>query len=811
MSGHLGSSFLQNPPTTRPSTSVATRRPGWLLVALAFLFFLSGISGLIYQTLWQRLLSLIFGVTVHATSTVLATFMAGLALGSVVAGRLAGRLAAPLRWFGVVEIAIGLSALATPLVLGALPTLYLPMQNALPDAVVPLTVARFVCAVLALIVPTALMGATLPLVLKSSLGQGAALGPRIGLLYAANTAGAVVGALAAGYVLIGGIGIHRTFLLAAAVNVLVGVLALLASRLAPAGVVAPGDPAILEAGAVGAPADAERRAVLLVCGVSGLASLALEVIWFRMLVLFVPATTYAFTTMLAAVLLGIALGSLLATPLLNRTRDWTLVLAATQWLIACITLLSAGLLLTLYAGGQLRGALVPVSLVAVLPPAVLMGMSFPVCARAWAGDGRRPATSAARLGVLYAVNLGGAIAGAIAGGFFLLPWLGSRYSLIATAGLYLVSGLALIGVRAVRRGGGASRAVGGAEAAWHGDARGPRRSRSHHGPPVAAAAGLAAFLALAAWLPEPLPAVEGRRVPRGERLLWHVEGTQTTVAVYGRPSGATVLYLDGLHQANDTAAMVKLHRQIGVLPMALHPDPARALVIGLGGGVTPGAVSQFTGTATDVVELSNGVVQAAAWFAHVNYDVLAQPGVRLRVDDGRNFLLTTPHRYDVVTADIIQPVHAGAGNLYSREYFALARRVMDEGGLMLQWVGERPDSQYRLIVRTVLDAFPETTMWVGGNLMVGSRRPLEISRSAFEAKLADARTRAVLHAVDVRSFEDLLALFTAGPDELRAFIGPGPVLTDDRPLVEYHRSLPEGEPAIDLTGLRGDVRRYVRD
>lgn len=727
-------------------------------------------------------------MTVYATSTVLATFMAGLGLGSFLAGRLAGRVSRPLAWFGAIEVAIGVSALVTPVALGAVPALYLPLQAALPDAVAPLTLARFVCAVAVLLVPTALMGATLPLVVKSSLGQGAALGPRIGLLYAANTAGAVAGALAAGYVLIGAIGIQRTFLLAAALNVLVGIAALLASRGMAVSAPEPGGPGAVPALESGGPdpgTTRERRAVLLVCGVSGLASLALEVIWFRVLVLFVPATTYAFTTMLAAVLLGIAIGSLLATPLLNRTRDWTLVLAITQVLTACVAVLSSGLLLTLYAGGQLRGALVPVSLVAVLPPAVLMGVSFPVCVRAWAGDGWQPASAAARLGVLYAVNLGGAIVGAVAGGFLLLPWLGSRRSLVAGAGLYLLAGLLLAGVRAARGGRATPLGVG--------------------------AAGAAAFVALAMWMPAVLPAIEGRRVPPGERLLWHSEGRQTTVGVYGRPSGATVLYLDGLHQANDTAPMVKLHRLVGALPMALHPAPARALVIGLGGGVTPGAVSQFTGSTVDVVELSEGVVQAAAWFAHVNYDVLSRPGVRLRVDDGRNFLLTTQHRYDVVTADIIQPVHAGAGNLYSREYFTLARRVIDDGGLMLQWVGERPDSQYRLIVRTFLEAFPETTAWVAGNLLVGSTRPLVISRAAVEAKLADRQTATVMGDVDIRSFDDLLALYTAGPGELRAFVGEGPSLTDDRPLVEYHRSLPSGEPVVDLRGLRSDPRRHVRD
>lgn len=761
--------------------------PPWLLPALALVFFLSGISGLVYQSLWQRLLSLVFGVTVYATSTVLASFMAGLALGSLVAGRLADRVRRPLVWFGVTEVLIGVTALGTPLALDAVTAVYVALHAAVPDAIAPLTLARFACSFVVLLVPTALMGATLPLVVKSSLGRGALLGPRVGVLYASNTAGAIIGALSAGYLLIGGIGIGRTFVLAATLNVLVGLAALAMSR---AMVEAAGEPQLAVPEPVPAAAEQvterERRLILVVFGLSGLAALALEVIWFRVLVLFLPATTYAFTTMLAAVLLGIALGSALATPLLGRARDWSLLLATTQALTGIVALLSLGLLMTLYHDGNVRGASVPVSLVAILPAALMMGVSFPIGVRAWAGDGRRDAAhTAERVGLLYAVNLGGAIAGAVLGGFLLLPWLGSRRALVVVATIYVTSGLLLLLVRAQRRG-------------W--------RAMGVLGLPA-----VVVFAALASWLPEPIAAVEGRRVPHGERLLWHEEGTQTTVGVYGRPLGGTVLYLDGLHQANDTAPMVKLHRQIGVLPMALHPRPSRALVIGLGGGVTPGAVSLFGGTTVDIVELSDSVVHAASWFSHVNHDVLARPNVRLRVDDGRNFLLMTPQRYDVVTADIIQPVHAGAGNLYSREYFALARQVIDDGGLMLQWVGERPASQYRLIVRTFLDAFPETTLWVAGNLLVGSTRPLEVSRSAFDARLADPGTRQALAEIDVRSFDDLLALYTAGPEELRTFIGPGPLLTDDRPLVEYHRSLPADEPTIDLSPLRGDVTRHVRE
>ncbi len=286
-----------------------------------------------------------------------------------------------------------------------------------------------------------------------------------------------------------------------------------------------------------------------------------------------------------------------------------------------------------------------------------------------------------------------------------------------------------------------------------------------------------------------------------ERLLWHDEGIQTTVAVHSSGLGGHTLYLDGLHQANDTADMLRVHRQIGHLAVMLHPAPKDVLVIGLGGGVTAGAASQHP-VKLDIVELSDGVRQAARFFAHVNYDVLRQPNVHLRVDDGRSVLARRRNSYDVITADIIQPIHAGAGHLYSVEYFRLAREALKDDGLMLQWVGHRSRTQYELIVRTFLTAFPDATLWADGTLLVGTKKPLVLHRAAFERQMADPRTRAANEWIGLTSFETLMSWYTAGPQTIRRVIGSGPILTDDHPLIEYHRSLPVDERLFDMTPFR---------
>lgn len=761
--------------------------PAVSLVALLTLFFLSGVAGLIYQVLWLRLLSLVFGVTVYAASTVLASFMAGLALGSWLAGRLGTRIGHPVRAFAVIEILIAVSALATPLALDAATAIYLALAEMAPGSLALLTAARFVCSFLVLLVPTMLMGATLPLLSASSLVRGSRFGTRVGLLYALNTAGALTGALLTGYVLIGAIGLQRTFYVGAALNLVVGLVAwLLAGR--DGGPVEARAVAAVPAPAGGPEVPAPRRdlrpLVLGVMGVSGLASLGLEIVWFRVLVQFLPATSYAFTTMLATVLGGIALGSALASPLLRRERDWAWTLALVQIGTSLAVLASLTALAASYAAGWRTAGLTQASILAILPAAVGMGLAFPIGIRLWTvqqqaldpGQGE----VARRVSILYSTNVVGAIAGSLAGGFLVLPALGSRWSLIAFAALYLASGLLLA------------------------TAQGSRGRRL-----VTAVAAVLLFVVLAREVPDPFDATLQRRHGPTEQILWRKEGLQTSVSVHRRPINNRVLYLDGLHQANDTAEMVRLHRLIGLLPMALHPDPRRALVIGLGGGATPGAVSQHAGTEVEVVELSGTVVEGARFFGHVNYEVLDRPNVTMRVDDGRNFLLLVRRQFDVITADIIQPVHAGAGNLYSKEYFTLVRDALDEHGLVLQWIGHRPETQYKLIMRTFLEVFPETTLWVDGNLMVGAKRPVTVPPDIVERKREQASTRRAFDDIGLDSTATLLSWYTAGPDEMRAFVGDGLVLSDDRPLVEYHRSLPADDPPVDLSGLRGDVGRLT--
>jgi spermidine synthase len=763
---------------TPASVAPPPTAPAALLASLAVLFLLSGAAALVYQVLWLRLMGLVFGITVHAATTVLASFMSGLALGSIAAGRLAPGLKRPLLWFAAAELLIGLAALATRPALGLITDLYVALHPMVAGSPGALTAARFIAAWIVLLVPTALMGASLPLVLKSSMASDRAVGSRFAALYASNTAGAIAGTLLVGFVLIERFGISASFYIAAAANAIVALGAFALDRSLAQSVRAGTAAELTTPPRV--PLTRDERLILAVFAVSGFAALALEIVWFRLLVLFVPATTYAFSTMLAAVLFGIAAGSALAAPLLRRAGDARRALAWVELAVGFAAMLSMAALTVTYRAGWKTSGTIQASLLTIAPACALMGLAFPVGVALVTRTAAASAGAAAsRVGLLYAVNVAGAIAGAAAAGFLLVPGVGIAGSLVAIAALHVCAGLVLLRAPA------------------------PRRT-------LITAVALAGFAAVAALLPDPVTSLIRRRYGAAERIWWREEGAQSTVSVHVRPGGGRhILYLDGLHQANDSSDMVRVHRQIGHLPMALHPDPREALVIGLGAGATAGAVSRHAGTRVTVVELSPSVVRAARMFGHINDRVVDAPHVRVDIDDARNHLLVAGARYDVITADIIQPIHAGAGNLYSREYFTLVRGALKPGGLALQWIGHREATPYRLIMQTFLSVFPHATLWAGGTLMVGSLEPLVLSRQAFERTLADPATRAALEEVGLGSFDALLATYTAGPQEMRLLVGDTPVLTDDRPRIEYFGSLPENDPGIDLKQVRGDVRRHV--
>jgi spermidine synthase len=532
------------------------------------------------------------------------------------------------------------------------------------------------------------MGATLPLAVRGARGVRAERDPTrgdawtMGALYALNTTGAIVGCMLSGFVLIGQIGLAETIFVAAAANAMAGLGALILDKQLPlplgegrgeGGSSAATHPSLARPNANSPRARGENlaRAALLAFAASGALSLAYEVVWTRILAVLFDSSIYGFVLMLATVLLGIALGGAVGGAFVRWRTSPQVVGLAFGWLEVGIGV-AAVLALVAFGGAYdwlvaLRGSgsvlerlvrtdprlMAVLSILTVLPAALLMGATFPVAARLWAaGSG----SLGQRLGGVYAANVAGAIIGSLAGGFLLVPVFGAHHSLMLLAAANVVLGAMLLGVAGRRTLALASGAAALALVAW-----GASRPALHQG-------------------------VFAERFP-DQQLLAYWEGLENTTTVARDARGVQTLFTNSRGQTNDAPDLVRYHRVMGHLGALLAPSrPAHALVVGLGAGATPGALAQHSGAQVDIVELSESVIEAAPFFRLANADVLQRPNVRLAVDDGRNFLLRNRRPYDVITADVVHPYDAGATNLYSVEYFSLVARSLAPNGIMIQWV-----------------------------------------------------------------------------------------------------------------------------
>lgn len=772
-------------PRVEPPARVGTRLD-WLTPLLVLIFVLSGASGLMYQISWIKMLSLTFGVTIYAVSIVVAAFMGGLALGSFLGGRLADRVPYPVIWYALAELVIALLGMRSVEALDWVQSVYLAnYPRDAEQAVVQIVALRFALAAVVVLIPTTLMGATLPLMVRGSLAFGREVGARVSWLYASNTAGAIAGTLIAGFFLIGAIGVRSTIGVAAALNaaaaglaLMTGLLTVLAGRQRTAAEAELRERANQEA-ALG-PSAAVRATVIATFGVQGFASLAYEVIWTRVFAVLLDGTTYAFSIVLAVVLLGIALGSALVSPLLSWRINWVRVYAFLQAGVALFGFVGVTAIARIY-GISSRLAELPlvgkeigefgwawmaaVAAVVILPVMLLLGASFPVAARIVVpsqGDTGRT------LGLLYAVNTAGAILGAWIAGFFLLPALGSQRAIELLAG---VNGLLALGLALASGRGRVMPAV------------------------MAGGLALASVSLIGDFVPDMYRRMLTGRFP-GTEMVWVGEGMESTITIVRRlDTGHQDMYFNGQSQASDHPGVLWFHRLLGHLPMALHRNPQDLLIIGVGGGATASALANHRSGRLDIVELSEIAMEGTRYYRHVNGNILDFPQVHIRIDDARNYLLLTDRKYDVVTADAIHPRSAGTSLLYSYDYFAQINRALKPGGMMAQWLKDDGsyddnDAMRHLITRTFAAAFPHVTMWVNGSLLIGSNEPIDPSDGSLEAHWqARGLQRFFRDQLGLDSPEAVRNLFVLNDQQVREWAGDGPLMTDDRPYAEYFLSM----------------------
>jgi spermidine synthase len=734
---------------------------------------------------WLRWLVHLFGATTLAVSTILTAFMGGLALGAWVGGRLAPRLARPLRAYGLLELAIGAYALLLPLLLDGVPPLLRMLGATEASSFGALSLARFGLAAALLVVPTACMGATLPILAEAVTARPGELGGRVGRLYAVNTAGAVLGTAAAGLALLPTLGVTATNRIAIGLNVAVGLAALVvADRLRVAAL--PSAPT----GPAPSPVSGPRREVataLTAVLVSGALAMVYEVGWTRALALVLGSSVYAFTVMLTTFLVGLAAGSYLAARRVDRLAEPGLVLALVQVGIAVAAFVGVAglgelpwLFLRIFAwSGGRHGPLLALEFLLsgalILVPAVLAGAVFPLAVRLAGGA---PERAGRIIGRLYAVNTVGAIVGSFAGGFLLLPAAGIRATLVLAIALNLACALAVLWLLPPRRrllvpltaaiaaGGLALPALA---PAW---------------PALAMSSGVAIYArSLASLSRDELAARRGRT-----RLLFYEEGLTTTVSVE-RDGRGLFLRVNGKTDASSTVDM-PTQVLLGHLPLFLHPAPREALVIGLGSGVSVGAALRHPLVRVTVVELEPAVVTASRFFDEVNGRPLADPRSRLVVTDARHFLLLTRDQFDVIVSEPSNPWMTGAASLFTREFFELARSRLRPGGVFGQWVqlySLSPET-LRTIVATFGAVFPHTAVFQsasGDTILVGSGSPLRSAFGPLAARMGAPAVAADLRRVGIADPADLMARLVLDEEDVGRFARDAVVNTDDNAHVEF--------------------------
>ena len=751
-----------------------------LMLAVLLFFLVSGACGLLYQVVWTRSLVLLFGTTSYAVSTVLSIFFLGLGLGSLLGGRIADRSRRPLLWYGLFEIAIGAWALLFILLIGWGESVVVDLLRATTSSRGTGIALRALLAAVFLIVPVTLMGTTLPLLARAIIREGQSRGLKLGLLYGINTLGAVTGCALTGFVLIQQLGYTQTTFIGVAANLAVGVLALLLSLRKTAGAAFAESHAPETSGAQTESAGAADRLATAVAvfafAMSGFCTLALEVLWTRLLSIVFTGTTYAYTTMLTSLLCGIALGSLVASFYADRRKHPVSWFGAIQILAG----LSCLYMLTAFANmpeqfSELRltshfdfDRMVRISFIlcftALFVPTFLFGMAFPFAVRSAT---RIPTRLGRDIGRLYGVNTFAGVVGSVAGGYFILPLLGAHRGIVVLGLLLAATGLLLVLAC-------------------------PTRGRIGKG--VILAFGVVLLAITWRVLPDDAGyALNKRFLPEDHKVIHYKEGVEGTVVVSEPKDNTTesnrVLWINSVQATQSIEKGVKMNRFQGVLPLLFDRQPKNALFMCFGSGVTAGTLALSDFERIDAVEISRDVLDAAPLFAADNLGVLQNPKVNFVVDDGRNFLLTTKNQYDLITFEPMPLAVAGVSTFYTREFYEQCIVHLAPGGLVSQWVPlhSLDIDVVRSLVFTFRSVFPEYCMWfINADLfLVGSNQPLTVDYANAMKTYANPEIGPRLQAAGMGDLTELLSCFFMGKESMTAFSEGGNLMVDDRPWAEF--------------------------
>lgn len=804
------------------------------LLTIYTMTFFSGAAALLYEICWFRSLSLVVGGTQLAVTTTVSVFMMGLALGNWLVARHMHRFKNLLFLYGFLEFGIALSAIVFLVLMKAYPSIYIPLAHIAPSSLVYLTIVRIVLSAAAMILPAAFMGATLPVLIGWTTGGLKSLPGNLSLLYGCNTLGAVAGAVGTGFFLLKQFPVSEVILLTAASNGVIGLVSFNIRTTSGLPCAAAARESDVRSSAMITPLPFASKLILWGIGISGFCALGYEVLWTKVLILFLGASVYSFTLILVVFLLGISLGSaaygacdkIIASGWNTDGSSSTVVFGVTQLLIGLCTVLIMPFVLDIPAysvfiqhhlfritGRNFLSHQVGnfvLAFVFLVVPTFLMGLSMPLAVKIYSGWKR---TTGRAVGEVLTYNTLGAVLGAAVSGYALLYFLGIERSLQALCIVNICSGLMIT-------------------------ARGNKwRTAS---VTVLLILSLAAFRGmaipgsrvwdlrfLATYTPDRAALYQddakSQREIDNHEVLYYAEGFDSIVSSTLRKDTRAIQFtVNGRPEASTNLKDVQNQYMLGHLPMLLHKNPEKVLVIGAGSGMTLAAVASHPSLKKlHLVEIEPKVLGVARAFGEYNHKIVDHPDLKIVYDDARNYLMATQQRFDVITADPIHPIWRGSGYLYTSEYFRMAAERLSPGGIMCQWVPLYLLSvdNVRSIVKTFRQNFKYVMVWLTMDdvQIVGSNEPLLIDAVDIDRRIKEPGVHEDLRSVFMGSADELFAYFLMGNRGAKAFAQNAVVNTDDNVYLEFSSPETISEGATEaanvsrLVDYRENIINYAKE
>jgi spermidine synthase len=759
-------------------------------LTLSFIFFLSGLTGLVYEIVWSRILSTIIGNTSLAIAIVVSLFMAGLATGSFVSARLRG-LRQPLILYGILEGTIGLFAILTPHLGVWINGIYSHYYEAVSHNFFQSVILKASLSAIILLIPTITMGMTLPLLIRCFPPEERQ--HHAARLYGLNTAGAVIGTLLAGYVLLPTFGISYTIYATAVVN---GLLLIAALRLSPG----------LESYSQPPSTAPAFHPVYLLFLLTGFATLSYEILWTRALSMFFGSSVYAFSAILAAFLLGIAAGSYFYAGRITTQTDPYQFFSLIQFRISLSGLFFIGIFMGLpvvliqlfhvfnHSFTLFQAAQFLLITLAVFYTTFLSGSAFPAALHFFR---EKPELSQTFAGYIYGYNTIGSILGSLCAGFILIPWLGVERSIRLIVLLNLI-----LGAICFRKSHAAKQnirvlAIGGVSLVLLMFL--PRWNQSIYN------AGFYAFAykyAEKSQHPKPQTHLHTSKVlyasaiPFGPatavdelNLLYYREGLTATVAVAQDPNGIRSLLINGKPDASNVpTGDMRTQLLLGHLPSLFAERTQDALVIGLGSGVTAGALAKHQFNRIDIVEIEQKVAEASAYFEEENGSILKSDRVQLIVDDGRNVVQHTSQTYDVITSEPSNLWMSGVANLFTREFFQYVQKRLRPDGVLCQWIHLYQISAHDVLIflKTIHSVFPHLVIWVDGSdmLILAGNRPFQLDQQRIAERMSKPEVQMSLERSNIRP-DNILKGYVSDERLMKVLRKNLEINTDDFPILEF--------------------------